>query len=66
MYLSLSLRHKLEYDEYADTASESEEDISFDDWTLLDCCFGIPLFNSKLNREVCDKILDRRLLDPQR
>lgn len=28
-----------------------------DDWVLLDCFFGIPLFDSSLNKEVCAKIV---------
>ena len=26
------------------------------DWTLLDVCFGIPLFDDKINKAVCKKI----------
>jgi len=31
-------------------------DDQFADWTLLDCCFGIPLFDRKLNKLICDSI----------
>lgn len=34
---------------------------SLDDWTLLDCCYGVPLFDSALNEEVCAKILKYKL-----
>lgn len=30
-------------------------------WTLLDCDFGIPLFNAKTNLEVCDSICTHKL-----
>lgn len=26
------------------------------DWALLDCSFGIPLFDATLNKQVCEKI----------
>lgn len=26
------------------------------DWTLLDCCFGIPLFDRQLNKLICDNV----------
>ncbi|KAF6024527.1 FAM91A1 [Bugula neritina] len=35
----------------------------FDNWVLFDCCFGIPLFESKLNKEICDRILSQDLLN---
>ncbi|KAH6922838.1 hypothetical protein HPB50_019840 [Hyalomma asiaticum] len=34
---------------------------NLEDWTLLDCCYGIPLFDNALNKEVCAKILKHRL-----
>jgi hypothetical protein len=34
----------------------SEADVDFDSWELMDCTFGIPLFNAKLNREICERI----------
>lgn len=40
--------------------------VHFDDWQLLDCCFGIPLFDAKLNKDICSKILDHNLLNPDR
>ncbi|CAG2059808.1 unnamed protein product, partial [Timema podura] len=29
-----------------------------DAWTLMDCCFGIPLFDEDVNRRICDSIVD--------
>ncbi|XP_049846407.1 protein FAM91A1 isoform X1 [Schistocerca gregaria] len=30
-------------------------------WTLLECSFGIPLFNQEINREICKNILHYKL-----
>ncbi|EGT57461.1 hypothetical protein CAEBREN_00424 [Caenorhabditis brenneri] len=38
---------------------------SFDDFVLLDCVFGIPLFNSILNETICKRILAHGLLEQQ-
>uniref|UniRef100_A0A1I7TAN4 Protein FAM91A1 n=1 Tax=Caenorhabditis tropicalis TaxID=1561998 RepID=A0A1I7TAN4_9PELO len=38
---------------------------SFDDFVLLDCVFGIPLFNSVLNETICRRILSHDLLEQQ-
>lgn len=27
-------------------------------WVLLDCYFGIPLFDSSLNKEICSKVVN--------
>nr|CAD7444314.1 unnamed protein product [Timema bartmani] len=29
-----------------------------DAWTLMDCCFGIPLFDEDVNLRICDSIVD--------
>ncbi|XP_061181640.1 protein FAM91A1-like [Saccostrea echinata] len=29
-----------------------------EDWALLDCYFGIPLFDSYLNKEICSKVVN--------
>lgn len=39
----------------------SPDQLKEDDWVLLDCNFGIPLFDSSLNKEVCTKILNEGL-----
>ena len=31
------------------------------EWTILNVDFGIPLFDSQLNREVCDRITSQKL-----
>lgn len=33
--------------------------ICFKEWTLLDCCFGIPLFDADANTHICDAIVQR-------
>ncbi|EFO95782.1 hypothetical protein CRE_14036 [Caenorhabditis remanei] len=37
----------------------------FDDFSLLDCVFGIPLFDSILNKTICQRILSHGLLEQQ-
>uniref|UniRef100_A0A1B6C1C6 FAM91 N-terminal domain-containing protein n=1 Tax=Clastoptera arizonana TaxID=38151 RepID=A0A1B6C1C6_9HEMI len=29
------------------------------DWLLLDCCFGVPLFDAEINQRICDLIVNR-------
>lgn len=36
------------------------------DWQLLDMCFGIPLFDPQLNKEVCHKIVSLGLFTDDR
>lgn len=31
------------------------------EWTLLDCCFGLPLFNSDVNQNICKYIVDNQM-----
>lgn len=33
-------------------------------WTLLDCCFGVPLFDVDANTKICHSILSGGLVDP--
>lgn len=33
----------------------------FENWTLFDCHFGIPLFDRALNKQVCKKLLSHQL-----
>ncbi|GAB1599980.1 protein FAM91A1-like [Argonauta hians] len=40
---------------------ESSVEDSEDTWLLLDCFFGIPLFESKLNEEVCQRVASGKL-----
>lgn len=35
------------------------------DWNLLDCSFGIPLFDATLNRQVCQRVVDSALCQGQ-
>jgi hypothetical protein len=30
-------------------------------WTLLDCCFGVPLFDAEANSQICDAIISTGL-----
>ncbi|KAL7077601.1 hypothetical protein ACQ4LE_002842 [Meloidogyne hapla] len=36
---------------------------SFDDYVLFDCVFGIPLFDESLNKTICQRILQKGLLE---
>jgi hypothetical protein len=36
------------------------------EWTLLDCCYGIPLFNAHVNRQVCERIASHGLCNKDR
>lgn len=31
------------------------------EWTLLDCCFGLPLFNSEVNQSICKYIVENQM-----
>jgi hypothetical protein len=35
-------------------------------WLLLDCCYGIPLFDAHVNRQVCDRISAQGLCNKDR
>ena len=32
-----------------------------DKWTILDCCFGVPLFDAETNSEICEAIVAMKL-----
>ncbi|XP_060077726.1 protein FAM91A1-like [Ylistrum balloti] len=38
-------------------SSRSLEDTKEEDWVILECYFGIPLFSSSLNKDVCSKVI---------
>lgn len=38
----------------------------YDDWTLLDCHFGVPLFDGSVSQIVCEKILSNSLWEEER
>ena len=35
-------------------------------WVLLDCCYGIPLFQADVNREVCERVASHGLCSRDR
>ncbi|CAD6194773.1 unnamed protein product [Caenorhabditis auriculariae] len=41
------------------------EGSSFDDYVLLDCVFGVPLFNAQLNKTICEKMSSCGILNPE-
>ncbi|KAK6025266.1 hypothetical protein OSTOST_08844 [Ostertagia ostertagi] len=36
---------------------------TYDDYVLLDCVFGIPLFNSPLNKAICSRMISKGILE---
>lgn len=40
---------------------KSQESLMESQWQLLDVCFGIPLFNPRLNKDVCQKVVKLQL-----
>lgn len=40
----------------AEVSSRPEFDVSA--WMILDCCFGVPLFEAEVNRSICASIVD--------
>lgn len=47
-------------------ACQSEFPESSDSWTLLDCCFGVPLFDVEANKLICESIISCGLGEPKR
>ena len=37
-----------------------------EDWVLLECCYGVPLFGAHLNHDICQKILRNSLCKKER
>ena len=46
--------------------SQSCDQLKEDDWVLLDCHFGIALFDSNLNKDICNKVVSRGLFKGER
>ncbi|XP_048524001.1 protein FAM91A1 isoform X2 [Dendroctonus ponderosae] len=44
---------------------EEEEDESTRNWTILDCHFGIPLFDADANTKICDALVSGGLADEE-
>ena len=38
-------------------------DVDDDEWVLLDCHFGIPLFDSQLNGDICARVISEKLFN---
>ncbi|KAK3090617.1 hypothetical protein FSP39_013167 [Pinctada imbricata] len=51
----------LELNQDSSEPSKSCDQINEDDWVLLDCHFGIALFDSNLNKDICNKVVSRGL-----
>lgn len=48
------------------TPEECIEDLDSREWVLMDCVFGLPLFESSVCKSVCDKILNNKLCSDER
>ncbi|XP_052776104.1 protein FAM91A1-like [Mya arenaria] len=44
-----------------DLHSSDETSLKEDEWSLLECYFGIPLFEQNINKEICDRIVSEGL-----
>ncbi|XP_045160177.2 protein FAM91A1-like [Mercenaria mercenaria] len=42
---------------------EETESLVEDEWCLLDCYFGIPLFEPNINKQICDKVVSQGLFN---
>lgn len=45
---------------------EEQNKFWYDDWTLLDCQFGLPLFDSGVNETVCEQLVAKKLWEEKR
>ena len=59
MTMSSPSREKMKLD-FTSGSTASDQSIE-NDWVMLDCCFGIPLFHADVNRQVCDRIASQGL-----
>ncbi|KAK3600385.1 hypothetical protein CHS0354_016001 [Potamilus streckersoni] len=48
-----------------DLGNQSNKRFVEQEWTLLDCYFGLPLFHTSLNKEVCERIKEKGLGRPE-
>lgn len=60
-YVTLMRIRARETTEREDGVPDSEDVERLEDWTLLDCCYGVPLFDNPLNKDVCARILKHKL-----
>jgi len=44
----------------------AEDKLWYEDWTLLDCHFGIPLFDASVNQTISERIVSNKLWDEGR
>ena len=42
------------------------DNLTFEDYVLLDCVFGIPLFHSSLNRTICERLTTSNILEAEK
>ena len=62
-------RDKLDLDLQQDGGGSVEEEggsLVEEEWSLLECYFGIPLFESSINKQTCEKIVSSGLCNADR
>ena len=47
-------------------SGDENEPLVEDEWNLLECYFGIPLFESSINKQICEKIVSNGLCNSDR
>lgn len=45
---------------------DENETLVEEEWSLLECYFGIPLFESSINKQTCEKIVSNGLCNADR
>ncbi|XP_054708527.1 protein FAM91A1-like [Uloborus diversus] len=55
------MKEQIDHHVIEDEKSLNVSQASEKNWVLLDCSFGIPLFEGYINREVCKRLLEQRL-----
>ena len=59
-------REKMTLELTAPTSGAPNEQSVENDWVMLDCCFGIPLFHADVNRQVCERVASQGLCSKDR
>lgn len=45
---------------------DEAESLTENEWCLLDCYFGIPLFEPNINKQICDRVVTQGLFNASR
>ena len=55
-------KHGFGLDNTGDEGDDAEEEDE-SDWVVFNVSFGIPLFDARVNRHICEQILEQNLFD---